>query len=303
MTQNTSAKLTIFEGSDGSGKTTAARAYAQATGAKYVHMPAMPNVTKGLARMYVEAMMPAVLGYQDVVMDRCWLSEAPYGVAFREGQDRLTKASRRMLERLALRCGAVLVMCRPSYEVVRNNYLSRRHLEMLKDETQLRMVYDAYLDEPSSLPKLTYNYAKDTSITQEHILYAIDDMRSARHQTHVMSAGNWHGKTIIVGNSFAERKDCDPWYQWPFASFANDGCSQWFTEELDRIGISESELLWLDANQDLEILYSLPSTVIALGDTAYKQLYELKIAAHKLVHPQVWKQFKPHELYPLKCLF
>lgn len=304
MIQNTSARLTIFEGPDGSGKSTAARAYAQATGAKYVHMPAMPRVAKGLARIYVEAMMPAILGYQDVVMDRCWLSEAPYGVAFREGQDRLTSASRRMLERLAFRCGAVVVMCRPDYEVVRANYLSRRHLEMLNNEAQLRMVYDAYLREPSALPRFIYNYTKERPITDDYVSCAISDMRPTRHPLELGSAGNWHAKTVVVGESFAERKDCDPWYQWPFASFSNSGCSQWLTDEFDRIGISEAELLWLNADQDLEVLYDLePTTVIALGDTAYKQLYELKIFANKLVHPQAWKRFKSSEPYPLLKLF
>jgi polyphosphate kinase 2 (PPK2 family) len=108
--------LTIFEGPDGSGKTTAAREYAEQTGARYVHFPALPRVKHGLGRMYVEAMLPALLGYHDVVFDRCWLSETPYGEAFREGQDRLTQADRRMLERLALRCGAVVVKCLPEWD-------------------------------------------------------------------------------------------------------------------------------------------------------------------------------------------
>ena len=62
-------RLTIFEGPDGSGKSTAAQAYAEATKAKYVHFPALPQVDKSLGRIYVEAMLPALLGYQDVVFD------------------------------------------------------------------------------------------------------------------------------------------------------------------------------------------------------------------------------------------
>ena len=83
----TSKKLTIFEGCDGSGKTTAAREFAEQTGAKYVHFHNLPRIKKGLGRMYVEAMLPALLGYQEVVFDRSWLSETPYGEAFREGRD------------------------------------------------------------------------------------------------------------------------------------------------------------------------------------------------------------------------
>ena len=85
MMPSTSAKLTIFEGPDGGGKTTAAEKYAKETGAQYVHFGPLPHVKDSLARVYVEAMMPAILGLQDVVFDRSWLSEIPYGTAFRGG--------------------------------------------------------------------------------------------------------------------------------------------------------------------------------------------------------------------------
>lgn len=296
-----SAKITIFEGPDGSGKSTAARAYAQATGAKYVHMPAMPCVKDNLARMYVEAMMPAILGYQDIVMDRCWLSEAPYGAAFREGQNRLTVASQRMLERLALRCGAVVVMCRPAYEVVKTNYLSRRHLEMLTNESQLKMVYDSYRTVKTALPRIVYDYTRDGSITSEVFELAIHDMRPSRHPVDIKSAGNLKADIIIIGNNHAERKDCDPWYQWPFASFGEHGCSQWLTNEIDRIGLSEIELLWLGSDQDLEFICDLqPKIILTLGDDAYEQLYRLKLFSSKLVHPLTWMMSNPSRHYPLE---
>src|SRR5882757_4772670 len=106
----TCGSLTIFEGPDGSGKTTAAKAFAAEMGARYVHLPQFKRVTTGLPRMYLEAMLPALLGYQDVVMDRCWLSEVPYGRVFRDGADRVGEISRHMLERVALRAGALVVL-------------------------------------------------------------------------------------------------------------------------------------------------------------------------------------------------
>ena len=82
----TSKKLTIFEGVDGSGKTVAAKRYADEICARYIHFGPFTRVTDGLARMYAEAMLLAVIGYQNVVFDRSWLSEGPYGLVMRGGR-------------------------------------------------------------------------------------------------------------------------------------------------------------------------------------------------------------------------
>jgi thymidylate kinase len=290
--------VTIFEGCDGSGKTTVAQTYAESTDAKYVHFPALPQVTRGLARMYVEAMLPALLGYQDVVLDRCWLSETPYGEAFREGQDRLTQACRRMLERLAYRCGAVAVLCQPKWDVVKENYRKRKALEMLKNETQLRQVYDLYRTQGTALPLVPFDYETHP---MEMLRQQIQQARNPNHLLSRASAGNWDGGVVLVGESFAERKDQDPWYQWPFASFSGEGCSRWLTEQLDKDGIPEENLLWVNSDQDLSFLHDLEwsPVVVALGDKAMETLYKEKIEAKVVKHPQYWKRFRSGELYPL----
>lgn len=295
MTQNTSRKLTIFEGPDGSGKSTAAREYAEQSGAKYVHFPALPRVNRNLARMYVEAMLPAVLGYQDVVFDRSWLSEMPYGLAFREGFDRMTYATRRMLERLAMRCGAVVIMCDPGWKVVRDNFMARKHLEMLDNDTQLKTVYDLYAKQQTSLPIIKHSYLNQHGGALPEIL--IESERPICHPLDMATAGNWQGKYVLIGESFAERKELDAWYQWPFASFSNEGCSQWLTAHLP---VGEDKLLWVNADQDLSFLYDLkPKQIIALGSAAYGQLYKLKVTATQVPHPQHHKRFGSNKPYAL----
>jgi hypothetical protein len=295
-----SSKLTIFEGPDGGGKSTAAKVYAESTGAKYVHFPALPRMGRNLGRVYVEAMMPALLGYQDVVFDRCWLSEVPYGVAFREGRDRLTDASRRMLERLAMRCGAVVVKCQPAWETVKANYLSRKHMEMLDNEHQLKTVYDLYAGQSTALPVLNYDYTKGDLFKIDKMAIDLEPMRFIRHPLDMTSAGNWEARVVLIGEAFAERKDNDAWYQWPFASFSGEGCSQWLAEKLDLIEVSEDQILWLNSDQDLSVLYDLdPERIIALGNQAYDQLYRLKIKAATVPHPQAWKRFNHGQRYPL----
>ena len=301
----TSSKLTIFEGPDGSGKTTAALTYAKATNARYVHFDALPYVTNGLARMYVEAMLPALLGYQNVVLDRCWLSEEPYGKAFRFGKDRLGMTTCRMLERLALRCGALVVHCLPPYEVVEKNYLKRKHLEMLTDTEQLKLVYDTYNIQWTAIP----NYVHDYTL-QSMDFVAIETFRGFRHPLSVASAGNLAAPIMLVGESFTQPKNNDNFYQWPFASFTDLGCSQWLTQQLDACGIGENQLLWVNADQDVSLLYKdcwklagQGPTVIALGTQAYRKLQTCGVAAIKVNHPQYHKRFladRPYEL--ITCL-
>lgn len=295
----TSKLLTIFEGCDGSGKSTAAQQYAKDTGAKYVHFHNLPRITNGLGRLYVEAMLPALLGYEDVVFDRSWLSEMPYGMVFREGQDRLTVADRCMLERLAMRCGAVVVKCQPSYDTVLASFQERRAKEMLKNVSQLHDVYHLYTSQITQVPWVRYNF-------EDHS-YAVlvDDIKSLRMKPHPLnsaSAGNWEADVALVGEGFAERKDQDAWYQWPFASFSNEGCSQWLTMELANAMVNEAELLWVNADQDLSFLLDrdlTSTTVFALGNKAMAELYRLKIRAHGVPHPQHHKRFNSKIKYPL----
>lgn len=295
-----SARLTIFEGPDGSGKSTAAQAFARAMGARYVHFSALPRVTKSLGRMYVEAMLPALLGYQDVVFDRSWLSEMPYGVAFREGQDRLSSASRRMLERLAMRCGVVVVRCQPEWKVVKANYLDRQHLEMLDNEHQLKTVYDLYEYQWTDLPETHYDYTKEELFSTHRMVDQVESMRFIRHPVNLASAGNWEGELVLVGESFAPHKDSDALYQWPFASFSKEGCSQWLADQLDLIKIGEDQILWINADQDLNFLKTAKATrIFALGSEAYDRLSSLRLPSEMVPHPQSWSRFNSRLRYPL----
>lgn len=293
-----SCELTIFEGPDGSGKTTAARAYAERHNTRYVHFGPLPRVTTGLFRMYVEAMLPAVLGYQPVVFDRSWLSEKPYGDAFRKGDDRLGDVQQAMLERLALRCRAVVFRCDPGWESVVENYSRRRHMEMLENTHQLYQVHLAYQQLRTALPCLTYDYVASNATCLPLDFTKIS--RVPAHPTEVATAGNWDAPTLLVGEAFAERKNQDPWYQWPFAS-TQPGCSVWLTAQLFKAGISEYDLVWANADQ----LEALPSDlfnrrVVALGKVAAAELNALGITTHEVVdHPQSWLRFNSTKRYPL----
>lgn len=295
----TSAKLTIFEGPDGSGKSTQAQRFVEATGARYVHFGPMPRVTKNLARMYVEAMLPALLGYQDVVFDRSWLSERPYGVAFRGGKLRVGSADIAMLERLAMRCGATVIMCDPGWEAVLFSYRRRKGDEYLETENQLRHVYDLYKLTETNLPMSTYDYTKQGDL---HPGFQ-DILRMPRHWINVSSAGNAEGEVAVVGADFANHKDQDSFYQYPFVSFGGGGCSRWLTDH----ALPEAKLYWVNADQvrldsHLERLLATGTLFIALGQKAENALADRHISFQSCPHPQSWKRFKNQDAYPLPNL-
>lgn len=198
--------LTIFEGCDNSGKTTAAKEYAAATNARYVHFGPMNSVTN-LARFYIEAMMPALLGYQDVVFDRSWLSEEPYGRVFRGGKNRIGVEVQKQLERIAARCGAVVIYCEPPLATVIESFNSRRSAEMLDNQDQLVAIYSSYfISQSVTLPIVYYNW-QDGDLVIKH---------GPVHKIGENTIGPLDANTVIVCESQSKA--------WPL----DNDASMWF---------------------------------------------------------------------------
>lgn len=305
----------IFEGPDGSGKSTAAAVFAEKIGARLVHSGVFPKVTTGLARLYVEAMLPALLGYQAVVMDRCWMSESIYGSAFRGGANRLTWADELMLYRIAARCGGLVIGCLPPKELVTKTFLGRKGDEYLDRVEQLHAVYDGYVDSlelvrlAKLLPVVDYVYTVEPDIMNFMQSLVERDMElewPTVHHLGVQSIGNSNSKVCLVGEKFGDHKNDDPLIQFPFVSFANQGCSRWLSETLWEADLG-SDFLWVNSDIDWETFKSwLQDTgdrsgtrFIALGLEASRQL-ELAGLEHELVlHPQHHKRFGKGEPYAL----
>jgi len=307
----TSKRLTIFEGPDGSGKTTLAKLYASATGARYVHCGPFLRVQHGLGRLYVEAMLPALLGHHDVVLDRAWMSEPIYGKVFRDGT-RLSEVDRRMLDRVAMRCETRFIVALPPVEVCLKAFLSRPADEYLKKESQLRKVHAAYsaavdLRTLSALPTGVYDYTSYG--TPDAALELVTSVTpSPAHPLSALTAGRLDAKVVLVGESFADHKEHDPLYQLPFVSFSDAGCSAWLTEKVAKAGINERQVLWANADMDrLDGILALHprKKIIALGAKAFKNLrygLDKMYDVVEVEHPQSAKRFhskKPYSLIKL----
>lgn len=301
--------LIILEGVDGAGKTTLGMELCRRTNATYQHFGPLKNVKQHLARCYVDAMMPAVLGYQAVVMDRSWLSEPIYADAYRNGERRLDHATTRMLERLAARCQTIVIHCRPEWEAVEKSFLSRKDEEYLPDTTVLKQVYDGYasLSGNTALPVIRYDYVKqlkymagaEVELDWLGIVLASAQLKTtAPHLLNFRSAGFTNeSNVLVVGEHFPDLKDGDHWYQWPFASFNKEGCSNWLTHQLHAGGISENKLCFINADQPFEPGDHGFSAVVALGSVAETKVKALGWSnVHGVEHP---KHRKPYELVDL----
>lgn len=303
----TCKRITIFEGPDGGGKSTLAEAYARETNARVVHCgPFARQTSKGLARTYMEAMMPALLGYQDVVLDRCWLSEPIYGRVYRDN-DRLDIARRRILERVAMRCEARVVLCLPPEETCVANW-RKRHAqghEYLDKETHLREVWKRYASGWSrgysftELPMMRHDYT-----TGVEAKVGWDPFEGYRHTVDEPTVGNWQGRVLLVGDEVTTHTDADHLDLYPFCGLGA-GCSRWITSVLHEAMIRETDLLWTNAN-DLSAAQVVHQwreigdrPVVALGDEADARLAEWNIPHYAAPHPQRWSRFHGGKRYPL----
>jgi len=295
--------LTIFEGPDCSGKSTVAYEFKKQHGeARLIHHGPYPGIQKLLPRLYVETMLPMLETGASQIWDRAWYSEPIYGGVFRHGQDRVGAANRRHLERFALRHGAVVVLCLPPYEAVKETWLKRKGEEYLEHENQLQAVYDAYvgLRDWCGLPVVLYDYTRH----DKHALFRAIDQ--ARHQVHKHSfrhlGGNYNARVVLVGDKFSDLRDEDCNWRLPFASFSAQGCSRWLTEKLDHFAIREDQLLWTNSDDDLGWLKDRHNElVVALGKEAETNLKKAGIPHTAVDHPQYWRRFNSTDpfVYPL----
>lgn len=303
--------VTIFEGPDGAGKSTLAQEYAKCTGAKYIHHGPYKQVGDGLARMFVESMLPALLGYQDVVLDRCWISEPIYADAFRNGDDRVGGARARILDRLALRCGAVVVKCLPPWAHVKATFNGRKDVEYLEDDTQLLRVYGDYQrDLHTHLHEVEHDYTQHLGevlslvvMSRLNPLVEMQRSKSPCHSIRMNTSGNWDAPIVIVGEDFGEHKNNDAMYQSPFGSLNGSGCSLWLSDRLVEAGISEQSLLWVNADELKRVPeffeWHAAKRFVTLGDKATSLVKSVGLDHSPAPHPQYWKRFHYSRPYPL----
>jgi hypothetical protein len=295
--------IIILEGPDGAGKSVLAETLKIRltkegwTVVSHHHGP-YPEL-KDPSLYYLTSMRRRVhagLARYAVILDRSWLSEPIYGQALRGGIDRVGLGSRRMLERVALRCGALVVKCYPPYATAKANWARRKGLELTDDNAAFDKIYEGYLLTKTDLPVIMYDYTGERGQLDRILEIAIAEAERAKSSPKD-GIGYWHEDSVLL---VGDRVSQYGWPDLPFVAFKRGGCSAWLAEKLEAWGVREHQLYWLNAyRQSPELLGwpQAPRRVIALGTLAGSWLDRAGVEHMLVQHPQAHKRFHHHEEY------
>lgn len=294
--------IVILEGPDGGGKSTLVEKLADElylsrfSKVHVTHHGPYPHL-KNPSVVYLASLRRRQhQGNQElVILDRSWLSEPIYGEVLRGGKDRVGVASRRMLERVALKCGAMVVNCLPAFEVVSRTWAARKDAELIQVPKHLLEVYKKYcqLEAYTDLGLVDYDYPSGGGLKSVFEL-----ARSlAEEKPPATGIGRWAKESILlVGEKVSSHGIPD----LPFVSFHNGGCSAWLARQLEEWGVSERDLYWVNSeglHPDFMGRDDAPQRVVALGGSAAKWCRTAGLEHTQVEHPMYWKRFHSTKPY------
>lgn len=312
--------LIVLEGPDGGGKTTLAKAIGRVTDAHYLHLTY--RWKDRMFQYHTAGLLHALKKSRDqlVVIDRLWPSERVYADAFRGG----TKwpLMGRLMDRVLRRFGAAYVFCIPGTEDRWwAKYLADQDagkVEMYQKDDRLRQVYQGYRALSGSMLHRQDTWLYDYMLTlpegqsldlepwAKHTL--IDGTVRVQRQRQLPAAldvnlPNYGGhayqaRFLLVGDkpNYKSRQAL-----WPFYEHANS--SLFLTEALQRVGIGEEDLCWININDargpelvDQTLLHNPRLVPIVLGEDA-KETYlrtvdeGLPMIPWFIKHPSYYRRF------------
>jgi len=302
--------IIILEGPDGAGKSTLSNQLLplfskQGLTHVFRHGPYKDINAEDLCKIYFRSMSQALTYNDNVILDRSWLSEPIYGDVYRKGVNRVDRQRQRMLERCALSRGAVVIRVQPELDTCIENFKARKELEYLDNVQQLTEVYERYerlvVDHKTDLPVVHYDYTRDKIDDEWLTKVARVSMENKAEGGGAFAKGNIlmlcdKGPRANVRASAAVV---------PFINFLdNDGPSRMLAETLEREGIPESKLYWINTQTHLgvptqsDFIQQLqPSKVFALGNNAYTWALNHNVQAIKLPPPLYHMQNFPTQPY------
>lgn len=238
----------------------------------FVNLTPGEEIVRGY--QYFEAIKPALIGRQNVVIEGSWY-ERPWD---------LKGAELQMLERAALSCGYVHIVCRPGMfrgepkDLIRADKLILEHSVVAYDNSSMLCQDTKRFVQQFVLPEMDFPLCPEPYL------------------------GRWMPRAIALISDKPKFKG----FNAPFISFREDGVSWWLADAMHRANLDESYFVWVncrDADEieaDPEPLVKLKPTIcLALGANASEWCRRAKLpfAEHKT--PLEWKNKHKGQMYPL----
>ena len=278
------AKIIILEGADGSGKSTLANWLNAKHGYEIVKTNA-PRPDEDVFKAYTDSLMTAVHSGRPTVFDRLHTGERIYGPLLRR-EDRLGTQGAALMERLVAATGTALVICAPPWTALAVGWAGKD--DLLKRESQLRIVDAAYLAEAKRLGLTPYDWTKGEELT------TTTNMPLPAGVT-----GYPDADVLWVGERVNQNK-----LAWDIAFHDCIGCSEYLWRALDAAGWTERRGAWVNAVTIdgaacdlLRAMESLPRLrrVVALGSMAMEACREVGVKSTSVPHPAFWSRFHAGE--------
>lgn len=295
----------ILEGPDCGGKSTLAKEL-ELRGYAVIHTgppgSTPPYESYFSALQHLTTRVKAGIDNRPVVFDRFHLGERVYGKVLREN-DRLGPVYHRMLDRILLGLGAVLVYCTTDEADMLKKWKQRNAegKELVTDSGVYQELFQEYEFHfgTQSIEWHTYDYRYSTP----------DDLLETVNASYVENKGPGIGLwapgevTLLVGQQIA--RPANGKHDWPFVGISSS--SFWLSSLLEEWKVQERSLYWINAlaadgsDIDSDFLDELrPRQIIALGDIAADWCLRAGHRPHEVPHPSFWKRFKYGQPYPLK---
>ena len=292
------SRLTIFEGPDGGGKTTIIKNYFQ--GHDVVNHGPYEGIPVILPK-YLKPMLKLRTFPIPMVYDRCWLAESIYGAVYRKGNDRLGSGGIRMLERVAYSVRAVVVLCMPEFHICQDAFNKRKFYgeEYLDNDNQLLQVYEGYkeLKYATHLPLIIFDWTRHG---YQGLIDLIEINRPRENEG--PGIGHWNpGHVVLMVGEAPNKGDL----VFVAGRGLKGGCSYWLANYMDRLGIPEGRLYWINAHDvkgkptDPSFVEHLqPVRTVAFGKTAWAWCKQYGLTnIYECEHPNYWKRFHYNDVW------
>ena len=253
-----------------------------------------------LPYFYVRMMRDVLEKQKSVVIESSWRDD--YVLDLMKGEVKIPSEFRRMLDRIALGCDAVVAYCYSD---------SRSYASRLATYEQMRPTIQAMeaawnLAPTNGLQTVKINtsdegYKIDVDALMDRVRYmernAGPGIGAWNPGRVVLLVGDRHGPSIQPYKVDTNLAFCD---------MAKAGSSYWLSQQLESASILEEKLYWINAYDkdgqptDPNFVQALrPITVLSLGDFAAKWCDSNHIRHEGFRHPQFHKRFMFKDPYPL----